>query len=77
MRKSNKLNCTPLIEQEIRQEFSHHIEEEYQKELTVFAQRSEDKNMTGISNAHSNNGATTGCKVTEVNCADIDKKDTQ
>ena len=52
------------------------IKEEYQKELTVFAQRS-DKNLTGISNAHINNGATTGCKVTEVNCAAIDNEDTQ
>jgi len=72
-----KVYTAHTLEQEIRQEFSQHIEEEYQKELTVFAQRSEDKNMTGISNAHSNNGATTGCKVTEVNCAKIDKKDTQ
>jgi len=72
-----KLYTAHTLEQEIRQECSQHIEEEYQKELTVFAQRSEDKNMTGISNAHSNNGATTGCKVTEVNCAEIDKKDTQ
>jgi hypothetical protein len=72
-----KLYTAHTLEQEIRQECSQHIEEEYQKELTVFAQRSEDKNMIGISNAHSNNGATTGCKVTEVNCAEIDKKDTQ
>jgi hypothetical protein len=72
-----KLYTAHTLKQEIRQEFSQHIEEEYQKELTVFAQRSEDKNMTGISNAHSNNGATTGCKVFEVNCAKIDKKDTQ
>jgi hypothetical protein len=33
--------------------------------------------LTGISNAHINNGATTGCKVTEVNCAAIDNEDTQ
>jgi hypothetical protein len=72
-----KLYTSHTLKQEIRQEFSQHIEEEYQKELTVFAQRSEDKNMTGINNAHSNNGATTGCKVTEVNCVEIDKKDTQ